>query len=352
MSQLANDSGQPRKISSIRDVVAALKEVGFPGVSEHAIASISRSSMKGEFIRLLEAVVARKAALPEENRFKAFMWLLSPPGLQSANELGYELDYDTLVNLFALKGAGICHALRTAVDAGHTQRDEAKVYVSESIKAVRAGNVVPLKPGEGEPSGAQHSEAQGSSGGPDPRHRVNHAAPSNDHAEYVAEEPINSSGEDDKRAYSSVHCYGGKAAVCFNASQNKDKTHYTIMVDGAPSVGERTYDWKNKIFTQLGHKELPVLFAVLMGWLPRAKFDAHGAANDKAVEIERQDGKFFVKVMQKGKPMCAVPVGPQDAAGLYSLVLNQIILEQPAALRSDPALVVNMLKQAFCIRPS
>ena len=126
-----------------------------------------------------------------------------------------------------------------------------------------------------------------------------------------------------ERDYLSFHVYGGKAALCFGADQTRRGLH-TVYLDAAPAVGEREYDWTQRIRIQLTRIELPEVAAVLLGYLPKCEFGNHGAEQTKGFAIEAQQGKFFVKVWQKGNSVRAVPMILEDAFYVSGLLLRQL----------------------------
>lgn len=121
----------------------------------------------------------------------------------------------------------------------------------------------------------------------------------------------------------SFHVYGGKAALCFNADMTKAGIH-TVALDGALATAPRKYDWENKIRIQMTRQELPAVLAVLLGYSPSCRFSNHGADKTKGFSIERQPGKFFVNVMQKDRPLVAVPMTDQDAFYVTGLFMRQL----------------------------
>ncbi len=133
---------------------------------------------------------------------------------------------------------------------------------------------------------------------------------------------------DGEQKYLNVHVYGGKAAACFSADTKKNSSK-TLRIETAEASGTRAYDWANKIAVQLSVKELPLILGVLMGWLPSYKAEGHGENNDKGFTIERQAGKFFLSMFQKGKKARAVPVPPGDAYCITSLVIRQMLANDP-----------------------
>ena len=127
----------------------------------------------------------------------------------------------------------------------------------------------------------------------------------------------------------SVHVYGGKAALCFEADMTKAEVP-TVALDAALSSGVRQYDWGNKIRLQMTRGELPVVAAVLIGALQKCEFKNHGADNSKGFSMERQQGgKVFIKVFAKDAPLRTVPVMAPDVFYVASLVLRQLQKTNP-----------------------
>lgn len=131
--------------------------------------------------------------------------------------------------------------------------------------------------------------------------------------------------------------FGGKAAIQFNATGKYDDdvqsgvsrlVYHTVMIDAASAKGQRQYDWSNKTIIQLSQAELLELFAVMSGITPYIKFDGHGQST-KTVEAQHQGDKVFFKVIEKGKPVRAVPIDLRDAFHVANLVAGQILKEYP-----------------------
>jgi len=134
---------------------------------------------------------------------------------------------------------------------------------------------------------------------------------------------------DGEKKYINVHVYGGKAAACFSADTKKDSATQTLRIETAEASGTRVYDWANKIAVQLSVKELPLILGVLMGWLPEYKAEGHGENHDKGFTFKRQEGSFFLSMTQKGKKARALPVPPGDAYCITSLVVRQMVANDP-----------------------
>lgn len=131
----------------------------------------------------------------------------------------------------------------------------------------------------------------------------------------------------DDRDYYSVHIYGGKSALCFQADttrSGREGETNTVRLEAAPSSAPRQYNWSEKIAVQFTVKELPCVLAVFMGWMPSVTFKAHGPQQDKGFSMEHQEGgKMFVKVWQAKRAM-AVPLYAQDMYSVVALLLRQM----------------------------
>lgn len=149
-------------------------------------------------------------------------------------------------------------------------------------------------------------------------------------------------GQGDDREFISHHVYGGKAALCWDVDKTKNGD-YTLRLEAAKAVGERQYDWSNKITIQLTRDELPCVAAVFLGILPKAEGKNHGVGDQqgKGFEIEHQGNKLFVKVFAPQKPPCAVPVSPEDAFTVASLLVRQIRKGKPWLSGND---IMTMLR--------
>ena len=142
------------------------------------------------------------------------------------------------------------------------------------------------------------------------------------------EQPNAYQGQGEKR-YISHHVYGGKAALCWQVDSTR-KGEPTICLEAAGAVGERAYDWKNKITIQLTRDELPCVAATFLGIIPETKGTNHGIGDNKGkgFEIKHQGDKLFVRVFAPGKQM-PVPVSPEDAFTVVALLMRQIQEAKP-----------------------
>lgn len=149
-------------------------------------------------------------------------------------------------------------------------------------------------------------------------------------------------GQGAEREFISHHVYGGKAALCWDVDKTKNGDD-TIRLEAAKAIGERKYDWSNKISIQLTRDELPCVAAVFLGILPETDGRNHGVGDQqgKGFEIQHQGNKLFVKVFAPQKPPCAVPVSPEDAFTVASLLVRQIRKGKPWLSGND---IMTMLR--------
>lgn len=172
----------------------------------------------------------------------------------------------------------------------------------------------------------------------------NQSAPRQDSAASSANQSQNhgagQAGANEKPSdYNSLHVYGSKAALCFNASETRGGVP-TVNLDGAVSNGHRSFDWNQKITIQLTKSELPVVVAVMLGMLPSCKFSSHGPANDKGFSVQHQGKSVFIQVFAKDKPAVSVPVSPEDTFYVSALLLDQL---KKASGCADVNTLVNLI---------
>ncbi|MGH8436308.1 MAG: hypothetical protein ACRERX_17930 [Pseudomonas sp.] len=193
--------------------------------------------------------------------------------------------------------------------------------------AREAGGQVPATPEQGVGQGGEAPEQSGPAPSPVPRV---HARPLVQASRPLPGQSAPAPASDSEGAQNrdGIHIYGGKGALAFEPCSSRSGK-LALTVDAAVATGVRQYDWRNKIIIQLTEKEMLLLFAVLRGWLSRFEATAHGQANDKSFSIENQATKFYVKVVQKGRPMVTLPVEPGDAALVVMMLGTAIVKHQP-----------------------
>lgn len=156
----------------------------------------------------------------------------------------------------------------------------------------------------------------------------------------------NASGDEpsqQSKDYLSQHIYGGKAAACFSADFTRSNLA-TVRIEAAETSGQRNYNWKDKVAIQLSSRELPMVLATLMQWLPKFEGKGHGTNNEKWFTLENQAGKLFLSVNCKGKAARGVPIMPGDAYSLCTLIMRQMLKNDP--FLSSEILLKIVYKQA------
>jgi len=111
-----------------------------------------------------------------------------------------------------------------------------------------------------------------------------------------------------------IRLYGNSAAVCFEATMNKEQP--TVNVEVAPKPDGHTVDWSQKITIQLSHSELVYLAGVFLGLSPGVNFPR----STKGIKFERQPGKVFVSASStRGMFNIPLQVGDCVIAGEFCL---------------------------------
>jgi len=98
---------------------------------------------------------------------------------------------------------------------------------------------------------------------------------------------------------------------------------------------------------QLTRDELPVVTAVLFGWLPRCEYKNHGEDNSKGFSLEDQGDKLFMRVFARGRQMKAVPIPPEDAFYLAQLFLDRMKKNAPGLSGGE---ILTTLRQVLVAR--
>lgn len=138
--------------------------------------------------------------------------------------------------------------------------------------------------------------------------------------------------------YYSFKIFASSAALCISEACTRREDLHTVQIEGACMLGApgaRMADWNSKIVVQLTPAECYQMLAVLENRLASVKFDGHGQAHDKSLSIARQENHYFVRLMQRGRPLVAVPVRPVDALPAISLLYRQIMRNDPHLAASD-----------------
>ncbi len=138
-------------------------------------------------------------------------------------------------------------------------------------------------------------------------------------------------GKNRKEPVTSYYVYGKSAAIEFVCDETRKQQINTISMQAASArgEGERGYDWDNKTIIQIPRNELLVVMAIMLGMLPRAEFDQTGLHAGKSYTVEHQDEKLFFMVAERGKPIRAVGLCPEDSYQVATLFLRQLKANSP-----------------------
>lgn len=121
-----------------------------------------------------------------------------------------------------------------------------------------------------------------------------------------------------------LNSYGGKCAFQIETSVTKDNW-YTINIESAlrenhSDPQNKRYAWKNKTVLQMTKSELPIFVAVMLGYLPSARFDNH---DTKYLEVINQNKNFFFKTGGQSRDLHVAPIPTVDAYMFGTAALTQ-----------------------------
>lgn len=141
--------------------------------------------------------------------------------------------------------------------------------------------------------------------------------------------------------YYSFKIFGSGAALCIAEATTQAERKHTINVEGAVALAgggaRKTFDWPNKIVVQLTVQEAYQVLALLENKIRSLRFDGHGRAHDKSLQIEFQDSHYFFRLIQRGRAAVAVQVRAVDSLQIVSLLYKQL-------LRNDPHLRIEDIR--------
>lgn len=147
--------------------------------------------------------------------------------------------------------------------------------------------------------------------------------------------------------YYSFKIFGSSAALCVAEATTRAGNQHTVNIEGAIALGgegaRKVFDWPNKIVVQLTVQEAYQVLALLENKVPSLRFDGHGRAHDKSLQIESQDTHYFVRLIQRHRTAIAVPVRPVDAIPLISLLYKQLLRNEPHLRIEDIRVMVERM---------
>jgi hypothetical protein len=141
--------------------------------------------------------------------------------------------------------------------------------------------------------------------------------------------PASAAAESVTPPYYSFKIFGSSAALCIAEATTRAGNQHTVNIEGAIALGSeagrKVFDWPNKIVVQLTVQEAYQVLALLENKIRSLRFDGHGRAHDKSLQIESQDSHYFVRLIQRNRTAVAVPVRPVDAIPFISLLYKQLL---------------------------
>jgi hypothetical protein len=153
--------------------------------------------------------------------------------------------------------------------------------------------------------------------------------------------------------YYSFKIFGTGAALCIAEARTRSTNQHSINIEGALTLaggGQKTFDWPNKIVVQLTVKECYEVLALFENKIRSVKFDGHGRNHDKSLQIEYQESQYYVRLIQRDRSAVAVPVRPVDAIPVKSLLLKQLLANEPHLRIDDIRGMVDQMASMSRIR--
>ncbi|MDN0082333.1 hypothetical protein QU487_06150 [Crenobacter sp. SG2305] len=301
-------------------------------IPEASVFPVLAEMERDAIVSTLQAVLAAPDAASREKAYlQSITFACSPTAVQALDRMGMAYEPYQLVEI------GRSHAesrfFRKSFDPALNGDQEARSVIRGILGRTQrraddaadpASQGGPASPAAANPAPSRPAPAAM----PEPVRRADPPAP---------QTPPKSAPAPAARNYgASYHCYGGKGAVCFQVSPpSQERPEWGMHLDAAVKSGNG-YAWGEKINIRFNPAEMPMFLAVLLGFRSRFEGNAHGPKNDKGFSIERQEGKFFVRVSMTGKQV-SVPVTFGDAwwvaALMYSTLAKACGLTEDSVIR-------------------
>lgn len=353
-AQQTNNPSWDKPIDSIKRVIEAIQFLKMPNPPRDSVVLLINSQEKGKFKKALEDCIGMNGREPDRET-KVYLFglvsCLSSEMSQALATLGYQnIPPEMFIHIGSNSGMAFRAAVHSALNQSDQNHEMGKDVVRNSL--VDAAEILGIEYVAGNTDQAATPAPQAPRGDnvtsilrPQEVRSASSAQASDSTNE--ADLDLGTSSNMTGNSYLSTHAYGSKAALCFNTAMSKDQSSHTIIVDAALANDQRIYDWASAIKIQLGHKELPLLYAVLAGW--RKGFKIVTREGVKSFEIERQPtNHFYVKVSDKGQVLRAVQISSQDAFPIMKVTLIQIMRQVPQELRAYPEIIIGMIKSSQC----
>ncbi|WP_341744831.1 hypothetical protein [Azonexus hydrophilus] len=317
--------------SSGKEVRELLEKLKLPIPDRDGMAALS--SEGAEFAqKLAEAARSPNMAVLQLEYLKDVTTAVAPETREAIAAAGLEVPLLTaMIEIAKEEGESFRKAIRLLQkNAADTDRQAAVTYLGQLFEQIGVGEhigLIPTPTARQTDAAPQKREDNPLPESPDQQKTPRIESSPNDKVRQI---PNNNSPESDRRYGQSIHVYGSKNAVCFNAGMQRDKTAQTINVESAQALGDRRYDWENKIAIQLTQSELPLVLALFMGEIKEIRITSHGASNEKSMTIENQGNQFFLVMMSKGQAARATPIPAMEAYPITAMFIDQLIKNNPA----------------------
>lgn len=333
---------------SAKEAQAMLRQAGLPELTPSLIAEIVTKEGDSFKMALAQAGASNGDDEPSKRYLSQVITACVPATRAVLDRLGLgTARLDTLINISKAEGRTFAHAIRAlhnqefSPENAQVRQYLARVispYVSEPPEPIAlaapqeaTGQQHIARRSTGHTPPAQSSPRPAAPVTPLPVRNVGHrsSTPAPERSQSARPASSGANHEEGDRKFTSIHLYGGKAALCFSPDETRKGTSPTVRVEAAKASGPRQYDWSTKASFQLTVSELPLVFGVLYGLMPLVELSGHGAENEKSMSIEDQGGKFFFSLRVRGGTVYAIPSPAKDAYPIMTMLLEQMQKNAP-----------------------
>lgn len=202
--------------------------------------------------------------------------------------------------------------------------------------------------------------ARGTDGGPRPQEAPPRPVPSQPSQIHEVDLPAGEEEDDEplpaprQEERTRLKLYGTSAAHTVEIGPHRRGGDFlgshVVTFESARALAGGTYDWGRKLTFQLTPEEMPAAIAVLMNIQPSARFEYHGKARDKFLELRWQGSGLAVITGQKSLN-CVVPVRSSAVYYLLSLFCRAMVQGQAGVSVSDVLAMVGALPGADSASP-
>lgn len=315
-----NERIKVEDLDSLRKVHEVMVKLSLPNVAADALKAVGK--MEGE--KFKKAIVSIGNNEDAMNHSKVYVnsvtSLLTGPVQSILASMNYILPYETLIKI----GQECGREFRTHLSAAAKSDKEAIQWVQQKI--TEHGASLPTNTANANANINSAQNVRNTNTAPqNNRPKNNQPDLSGDNNPYPETQkgraPVVGDSASD-RAFFSMTFYGGKSALCFNATEKDGE--FSINVDAGnkkpnQKEGGREIDWKDKVIFGFSADELIEFAWVLLGVSQECNFSGHGPLHDKSLQFKRQDTGYFASVSAKDKGSRAVPLS--HAAGLRLMLL-------------------------------